>query len=70
MNADAAVKKKRMGPVRLGRTRKAQRKIFKGGKRHTRGGLDRYCVAGGGTLKIGYPTTKLGRRLNPAFRRK
>ncbi len=70
VNADAAVKKKRMGPVRLGRTRKAQRKIFKGGKRRTRGGLDRYCVAGGGALKIGYPTTKLGRRLKPSLRRK
>ena len=70
VNADAAVKKKRMGPVRLGRTRKAQRRIFKGGKRRTRGGLDRYCVAGGGALKVGYPTTKLGRRLKPSLRRK
>ena len=27
-------------------------------------------MAGGGALKVGYPTTKLGRRLNPSLRRK
>ena len=54
-----------LGPARLGRTRKAQRRIFEGGKRRTRGGLDRYCVAGGGTLTVGYPTNELRQPAQP-----
>ena len=44
----------RLGPVRLGRKRSAQRNIFAGAFVHMAGGLDRYCTVGGGTIAIGY----------------
>ncbi len=45
----------RLGPVRLGRTRTAQRAVF-GVEAvvHTAGGLDSYCTVGGGSIAVGY----------------
>lgn len=49
----------------LGRTRARQRLALRGKRLRARGGIDRYCVAGGGSTRIGYPT----RRLNSTIRR-
>ena len=46
---------KRLGPARLGRSRSRQRRLLRGMRRlRTRRGMDRYCVAGGGSFRIGY----------------
>ena len=42
-----------------GKERIAQRAILKGAKLRSREGLDRYCAAGGGAFRIGYPTRRL-----------
>ena len=57
-----AAKGRRMGPAALGRTRTAQRRLLRSRRLHARVGQDSYCVAGGGTLRIGYPTRRLTRR--------
>jgi hypothetical protein len=52
----------RLGPVALGQPRTRVRAALGPRRnRRTRGGLDRYCVAGGGVLEIGYPTRRLRR---------
>ena len=58
-----------MGPARLGRTRRAQRRVFKGKRLRSRGGIDRYCATGGGNFRIGYPTRRLNRALGRSMRR-
>ena len=68
VTATGAVRGRKLGPARLGRTRKAQRRILKGVHRRTRRNLDRYCAVGGGTFKVAYPTAKLGRSLRPKLR--
>lgn len=52
---------KRVGPARLGRRRSVQRRVLKNKPLGRRGGMDRYCVLGGGALRIGYPTRRLRR---------
>ena len=32
--------------------------------------MERYCIRGGGTLRIGYPTTRLNRSLGRSLRRR
>ncbi len=59
LNFRAGVRAKRLGPAALGRTRKAHRRLFKGARLKVRAGMDRYCIAGGGSLRIGYPTARL-----------
>lgn len=61
---------KRLGPARLGRSRKAHRRLFKGARLKVSRGMDRYCIAGGGSLRIGYPTRRLNRRLVRSQRRR
>lgn len=47
------------GPARLGRRRGVQRSALGGLTRKSGGRVDRYCVAGGGTLRVAYPTRRL-----------
>jgi hypothetical protein len=70
LNATGKLKGTSLGPAKLGRTQKAQRRKFKGLKLRTRKGLDRYCARGGGTFRIGYPTSRLSRTLKRSLRRK
>jgi hypothetical protein len=60
----------RVGPAALGRTRKRQRRVVGARLRSGRGGIDRYCVAGGGALRIGYPTRRLNRGVGRRLRRR
>ena len=64
------VRGRRLGPARLGRTRKAQRSLFKKAKLRPRGGVDRYCITGGGALRIAYPTARLIRPLGRSQRKR
>ncbi len=66
----SGVRGRRLGPARLGRTRKAQRSLFKKAKLRPRGGVDRYCMAGGGALRIAYPTARLIRPLGRSQRKR
>jgi len=59
VNARRGVRGKRLGPARLGRTRKRQRRLLRGARLRSRRGLDRYCASGGGAFRIGYPTRRL-----------
>jgi hypothetical protein len=54
----------------LGRTRKRQRRTIGARLRSGRGGIDRFCVAGGGALRIGYPTKRLNRGVGRRVRRR
>jgi hypothetical protein len=62
------VRGKSLGSTRLGRTRSRQRKLLQGRLLSRRGGIDRYCAEGGGSVRIGYPTRRL-RRSHPSARR-
>jgi len=68
------VKPRRMGTVQLGRTQKRQRRILGGKRLKSRRGIDRYCVRGGGGMRVGYPTrrlaTKISNRLRNRVRRR
>jgi hypothetical protein len=68
LNSRGGAHGKRLGPARLGRTRRAQRRAFRGKRLRSRGGIDRYCAAGGGTFRIGYPTRRLNRGLGRSLR--
>jgi ABC-2 type transport system ATP-binding protein len=59
VNAGRGLRGRRLGPARLGRTRKTQRRLLKGARLRSRRGLDRYCTSGGGAFRIGYPTRRL-----------
>ncbi len=61
---------RRLGPARLGRSRRADRRLFKGARRRLAAGMDRYCIAGGGFLRIGYPNRRLNRGLSRPVRRR
>jgi hypothetical protein len=61
---------RRLGPARLGRSRRAHRRLFEGARVKVSRGMDRYCVAGGGSLRIGYPTQRLNRGLRRSERRR
>jgi hypothetical protein len=64
------VKGPRLGPARLGRTRRRQRRAIGARLLSRRGGIDRYCVQDGGVLRIGYPTRRLNRGLGRRLRRR
>ena len=66
------VRGRAVGAARLGRTRKAQRRVLRRATRfrRTRRGYDRYCVNGGGQLRIGYPTRFLNVRIGAQQRRR
>jgi len=49
--------------ARLGRRRATVRTAFARGRR-TRGAIDRFCLAGGGAIRVGYPSTRLRRKLS------
>ncbi|MFN2616676.1 MAG: hypothetical protein ABR581_06065 [Thermoleophilaceae bacterium] len=61
INARGRARGKRLGPTRIGRTRRFQRRLLKHKARFSRRGIDKYCVRGGGKLRIGYPTRRLSR---------
>ena len=69
VNFQAGVSGGRLGLARLGRTQAEHRAAFQGARLSTRPGTDRYCIAGGGTLRIGYPTPRLERELSARLRR-
>ena len=60
----------RLGPARLGRTRKRQRRFFHGKALKSRRGMDRYCATGGGSFRIGYPTSRLSRTARKLARKR
>ena len=64
------IKGKHVGPAVLGRSRKRQRRLIKSRRLKGRRQVDRYCVAGGGSLRIGYPTRRLNRRWSRRSRRR
>jgi len=53
----------RVALARPGVGRARQRELFGGALLSTRGGIDRYCISGARTLRIGYPTAALTRGL-------
>jgi hypothetical protein len=61
LNVAGGVSGKRLGRAVIGRTRKRQRQVLGGRLLSRRGGIDRYCVNGGGAMRIGYPTARLRR---------
>jgi hypothetical protein len=70
LNGRAGARGKRLGPGVLGRTRRRQRKAFRGKRLHTRRGMDRYCASPAGSYRIGYATRRLERTLSHATRRR
>jgi hypothetical protein len=68
LNARGGVRGRRLGPAVLGRTRARQRRALRGERLRARGGIDRYCAAGGGKFRIGYPTKRLSARLGRGVR--
>jgi hypothetical protein len=64
------IRGKSVANASLGRTRKGQRKRLGGRLLSKRGGLDKYCLPGGGTMRIGYSTTALRRKLSRKERRR
>ena len=59
LSAPRRADRKRLGVARLGRPRNAQRLALGVRLLGRRGGIDRWCLAGGGALRIGYPTSRL-----------
>ena len=57
------VKPRRLGSARLGRVQKRQRRALGGKRLKSRKGIDRYCVRGGGGMRIGYPTKRLASKI-------
>lgn len=51
----------RLGPARLGRTRIRQRRVIEARRLGDRRGIDRWCVRGGGALRVGYASRHLTR---------
>src|SRR5205814_1821153 len=68
VNSRGGARGTRLGPARLGRSRRLQRRAFRGKRLKSRRGMDRYCAAGGGSFRIGYPTARLARRERRAAR--
>ncbi len=63
------IRGKRLG-AKLGNRRSNNRRRFKGSRLRSRRGIDRYCIAGGGSVRIGYPTERLNRGLRRSERRR
>ncbi len=65
------VKPRAVGKARLGRTRVRQRRALGGVKRlKSRKGIDRYCVRGGGGMRVGYPTKRLSSKISQRSRKR
>jgi hypothetical protein len=69
VSATGSLSGKRLGPAKLGESQKRQRAALKSATRRSRGGVDRYCMRGGGSLGIAYPTGKLLQKLAPRLRK-
>ena len=56
-----------VGGAKLGRGRKSQRRRLRVARlaRGARSGIDRYCVQGGGTMRVGYPTKRFNKQGEP-----
>ncbi len=60
-----------IGVARLGRNRTKQRKTLEGTLLSDRKGIDRYCLKkGGGSLRVGYPTSRLSSKLSKKTRKR
>ena len=60
-----------IGVARLGRNRTKQRKTLEGTLLSDRTGIDRYCLKkGGGSLRVGYPTSRLSSKLGKKTRKR
>ncbi len=60
-----------VGRSRLGRTRIKQRRTLRGTLLSDRKGIDRYCMKrGGGSLRVGYPTSRLSSKLSKKTRKR
>ena len=68
VSAAASARGTVFGPAALGRTRASQRRRLPGRRGKNRKGIDRFCVAGGGALEIGYPTARISRKGRRAAR--
>jgi zinc carboxypeptidase len=64
------IRGKKVGPAALGRTRSRQRRLLRSRRLKSRRGIDRYCVSGGSSLRIGYPVKRFSRRLSRSTRRR
>ena len=51
-------RRKALGKARVGGSRTAARRVLTGRRVTGRTGVDRYCVAGGGSLRLYYPTRR------------
>lgn len=70
LNFESGIGGRRLGPARLGRSRSAHRRLFRGARVRLASGMERYCIRGGGFLRIGYPTARLNRTLSRGLRRR
>ncbi|HEX2233048.1 MAG TPA: hypothetical protein VHG69_06755, partial [Thermoleophilaceae bacterium] len=69
VNAVGRVRGRSLGPARLGRTRAAQREIFRGARLRSRPGMDKYCASPNGLFRLGYPTGRILSRVGRGLRR-
>ena len=70
VSTKGGVRGTRVGAARLARKRTRQRATLFGTRFSDRKGIDRYCVAGGGTMRAGYPTARLASKLKRKTRRR
>jgi hypothetical protein len=70
VSTKGGVRGTRVGAARLARKRTRQRATLFGTRFSDRKGIDRYCVAGGGTMRAGYPTARLSSKLKRKTRRR
>nr|MBA3306832.1 hypothetical protein [Thermoleophilaceae bacterium] len=64
------VRPRALGKVRLGRTRSRQRRALGAKRLKSHKGIDRYCVRGGGEMRIGYPTKRLSSKISKRSRKR
>ncbi|MBA3436838.1 MAG: hypothetical protein H0U14_02430, partial [Thermoleophilaceae bacterium] len=64
------VKARALGKARLGRTRTSQRRALGAKRLKSHRGIDRYCVRGGGQMRIGYPTRRLSSKISKRSRKR
>ncbi|MDQ3433229.1 MAG: hypothetical protein M3481_00855, partial [Actinomycetota bacterium] len=68
--ARGGVKPRSLGKARLGRTRTSQRRALGAKRLKSHRGIDRYCVRGGGQMRIGYPTRRLSSKISNRSRKR
>jgi len=64
------VRPRALGKARLGRTRSRQRRALGAKRLKSHKGIDRYCVRGGGEMRIGYPTKRLSSKISKRSRKR